>query len=85
MCKFCESQDFLVLNPIGFEYTGIEMGLDNLGMLRVRVYTPTEDEERDWELQDIVNINFCPVCGRPFNASNNRDRNGAEPNLAQTQ
>ncbi len=41
----------------------LEMALNRQGMLRVRAgCTPNGD----FETEDIVNIRYCPLCGRNF-------------------
>ena len=40
---------------------GIEITMDHKGELRVRYY---EDYEDTVSAQDIIDINFCPMCGR---------------------
>ena len=64
MCKCCEHEnnDFVLLNETA-DYSGLEMSLNRQGMLRVRYY---EDISRVWFSEDIVNIKFCPICGREF-------------------
>ena len=63
MCKYCEHEnnDFVVLNETT-DYSGIEMALNRQGVLRVRYY---EQGKCDlWFSQDIINVKFCPICGR---------------------
>ena len=62
MCKYCEHEnnDFVVLNET-VEYSGIEVELNKQGMLRVRYY---EDCTKTWFSEDIINVKFCPMCGR---------------------
>ena len=62
-CKYCGEKDngFVLLNETT-DYSGIEMSLNRQGMLRARYY---EQGKYDlWFSEDIVNINFCPICGR---------------------
>ena len=64
-CKYCEhgNNDFVLLNETT-DYSGIEIALNRQGMLRVRYY---EQGEYDmWFVQDIINVKFCPICGREF-------------------
>ena len=65
MCKYCEhgGNDFVVLNDTK-EYSGMEIALNRQGMLRVRYY---EGYNQLWSVEDIVNVRFCPMCGRKFN------------------
>ena len=61
-CKFCgrKDNDFVLLNKT-IDYSGIEMSLNRQGMLRTRYY---EDSSRIWFSEDIINVGFCPICGR---------------------
>ena len=62
MCQYCESRgnnDFLLLNQTK-DYSGIEIASDRQGMLRTRYYGDNDI----WFSQEIVNIKFCPMCGR---------------------
>lgn len=63
MCKFCEHEnnDFVILNP-NYDYSFVEIAMNRQGMLRARTYN--ESEDLLFDSQDIVNINFCPMCGR---------------------
>ena len=62
-CRYCQSEDnnFVTLNET-VDYSGIEMALNRQGMLRVR-YSDYPDD-LPWESEDILNVNFCPICGR---------------------
>lgn len=65
MCQYCDSNcnDFVVMNQT-MEYSGIELAINRKGMLRARYY----DVNRDiFETQDIIEIKYCPLCGRKFN------------------
>ncbi len=67
MCKYCEHEnnDFIILNDT-VEYSDIEMALNRQGVLRVRCF-----EQGEYDLfysQDIINVKFCPMCGRKLNA-----------------
>ena len=61
-CKYCGRTDnnFVLFNETT-DYSGIEMSLNRQGMLRVRYY---DDSSYIWFSEDIININFCPICGR---------------------
>lgn len=60
MCEYCESEiGFVPINNT-VDYSGLEIGLNGKGMLRCRAYM----FKRNFETQDIVNIKFCPMCGR---------------------
>lgn len=74
-CHFChsDSNDFVKLNTTE-EYSGIEISMHEKGMLRCRYFKFDEFNSREedgvryspttFESQDIVNIRFCPICGR---------------------
>lgn len=68
-CVYCDRKDydFVPLNET-FGYSGIEISLNKQGMLRVRYY---DINDPDFVIQDIVNIKFCPNCGRVMNARTN--------------
>ena len=61
MCKYCNrtDNDFVPLNET-LEYSGIEITINRQGMLRVRYY----DDPAYGLAQDIINVKFCPICGR---------------------
>ena len=60
-CDCCGHGDgFHALNPGTSDYSGIELALCAKGMLRARRF----DEKGNMEAQDVVNVNFCPICGR---------------------
>ena len=61
-CEFCsrKDNDFVLLNDTT-DYSGIEMSLNRQGMLRTRYY---DDSSHIWFSEDIINISFCPICGR---------------------
>jgi len=63
-CDYCGGKDnsFVPMNQTK-EYSGIEMALNRQGMLRVRAGRAPNG---DFETQDIVNIRYCPMCGRNF-------------------
>lgn len=67
MCQYCEPRscnDFVTMNQT-VEYSGIELAVNCQGMLRARYYDLNGDT---FEVQDIVNIKHCPLCGRKFNS-----------------
>ena len=66
-CAYCEGKDnrFVGLNQ-STEYSGIEMAVNRQGMLRVRVL----DYCGSFTTQDIVNIKYCPECGRELGGGN---------------
>ena len=60
-CNHCiPDHDFRSIGDT-VEYNGVETSLNDQGMLRVRVYTGGHLES-----QDMINVNFCPFCGRRF-------------------
>ena len=67
MCQYCDSNcnDFVVMNQT-MEYSGIELAINRQGMLRTRYYDVNGDvfETQD---KDIIEIKYCPLCGRKFN------------------
>lgn len=69
-CPYCEatSGEFIPMNHQTIEYSGIEIALNRQGMLRVRVLDCKENEDNTIGLlsQDIVEIKFCPLCGKKF-------------------
>ena len=64
MCQYCDSDcnDFVVMNQT-MEYSGIELTINRQGMLRARYYGINRDV---FETQDIIEIKYCPLCGRKF-------------------
>ena len=66
MCQYCKERnnDFVILNNANM-YSGIDIEINRQGMLRVRVFN---DEMDGFITQDILNINYCPMCGRKFNS-----------------
>lgn len=64
LCPYCESNNnqFIEVNQTK-EYSGIEMCLNRQGMFRVRYY---DDNDNIFVSQDIVNIKYCPYCGKAF-------------------
>ena len=67
-CPYCEikTNEFNPMNQT-VAYSGIELSLNRQGMLRVRVldchgYSPTIG----LATQDIVEIKYCPMCGKRF-------------------
>lgn len=59
MCKYCNQNEFNKLNDT-VNYSGLEIAISKNGMLRVRNYNFKDI----FETQDVVNINYCPMCGR---------------------
>ena len=65
MCQYCRERnnDFVILNNTNM-YSGIDIEINRQGMLRVRVFN---DEMDGFVTQDILNVRYCPMCGRKFN------------------
>ena len=62
-CPYCEAEnnDFIPVNQT-VDYSGIEIALNRWGELRVRTFPNCEIPYFD--SQDIVQVKFCPLCGR---------------------
>lgn len=62
-CNYCNTEynDFILLNNETRFNSNIEISLNKQGMLRVRY---DEGDGWRWVSQDIINVNFCPMCGR---------------------
>lgn len=62
MCEYCEDKvDRYYKNlTTTAEYSGLEISLHPKGTLRVRAYLGDDL----FKAQDIVNVNYCPMCGR---------------------
>ena len=65
MCQYCKAgnNDFVLLNDTNM-YSGIDIEINRQGMLRIRVFN---DEMDGFVTQDILNVRYCPICGREFN------------------
>ena len=59
MCQFCSEKGFIPINNT-VEYSGLEICVNRLGLIRVRNYNFKDI----FETQDIAKINCCPMCGR---------------------
>lgn len=68
MCEFCgqRSSAFVPMNNTA-PYSGIEIAMNKDGMLRVRY---SSENIIGFDSQDIINIDFCPKCGRKFERDN---------------
>ena len=64
MCQYCENEynDFVLLNETA-SYSDIEIALNRQGVLRVRTY---DGDGWSFVSQDIINVKYCPMCGRKF-------------------
>lgn len=64
-CMYCTKGYPL---PLQSDYSGVEAGfINDNGLLRIRAF----DENDNLQTQDIVSLNYCPMCGRKlFNAKN---------------
>lgn len=62
-CPYCKSKanDFVLMNQTN-EYSGIDIGINRQGMLRIRVF----DFQGNLITQDIIEIKHCPLCGNQF-------------------
>lgn len=60
-CGFCKKSDSFIPLTEATEYSGIEIAICGKGMLRARYYA---EGTCNFDGQDVVNINFCPICGR---------------------
>ena len=71
MCEYCKSQtEFIPLN-ITADYSGLEFALCG-NMLRVRY---SSNDYKHFEAQDLINIKFCPMCGRKLEGTTNVEGN----------
>ena len=69
-CEYCNKifPNYLKL-PLKGKYSGIEARfLDNKGLLRIRVF----DVNDMLEAQDVVYLNYCPMCGRKLRNAKNK-------------
>ena len=66
-CIYCSCEDngFIALNDTRI-YSGIDLSLNRQGMLRARYY----DDEDNLISEDIVNLAYCPNCGKRFDNGN---------------
>lgn len=64
-CPVCGGTDdsFVPLNASTAGYSGIEIAMARDGMLRARSLGP----DGGMLSQDIINVPFCPMCGKEFN------------------
>lgn len=67
-CPYCktDNNDFILLNQTA-DYSGIQMCLNRQGMFRVRYFDIDGDV---FVSQDIINIKYCPMCGRNLTTQN---------------
>ena len=69
-CQFCQREDnqFVLMND-NTRFTGIEVSMNRLSVLRVRAYDIATDQQGHNLItsQDTLNMNYCPACGRKFN------------------
>ena len=63
-CPYCQSDPnmFITLNDCTVLYSGIDIAMNKQGMLRIRRL----DSSGNLITQEIVDINYCPICGRKF-------------------
>ena len=64
-CPYCEADtnDFILANQTA-DYSGIEMAINRQGMFRVRTYPNSTDD--NFDSQDVIELKYCPLCGKPF-------------------
>ncbi len=70
-CEYCNKifPNYREL-PLQGKYSGIEARfLDNKGLLRIRVF----DVNDMLEAQDVVYLNYCPMCGRKLRNAKNKE------------
>lgn len=70
-CEYCNKifPDYRKL-PLQSEYSGIEAGfLDDKGLFRIRVF----DMDDMLDTQDIITLNYCPMCGRKLRNAKNKE------------
>ena len=70
-CEYCNKMfpNYRKLQLEG-KYSGIEARfLDNKGLLRIRVF----DVNDMLEAQDVVYLNYCPMCGRKLRNAKNKE------------
>ena len=71
MCRVCghASPEFVKLNST-MDCSDIEISVSSIGLLRARNFrgsiNPTNNPNLPTFNQDVVEINFCPICGRQF-------------------
>ena len=66
-CPICgaKTNDFVQTNSATIKYSDVEICVNRQGMLRVRTYPDGADA--GFGLMEIININYCPFCGKRFN------------------
>lgn len=64
-CRFCgrPDNDFAALNKTSI-YSEVEIAINRQGILRVRVDADGKDGHKYYTTQEIVNIKYCPMCGK---------------------
>ena len=70
-CEYCNKifPNYRKL-PLTGKYSGIEARfLDNKGLLRIRAF----DVNDMLEAQDVVYLNYCPMCGRKLRNAKNKE------------
>ena len=61
-CK-CRIGEYILLTDV--RYSGVETVLfPKLKFIRTRVYWTQDPEYGIFDTQDIVNVEYCPLCGR---------------------
>lgn len=70
-CRYCEPKpDGVVYVMNDPEYSGIELSMHHAGELRVRY---SEEGSDTYEAQEIIQMNYCPMCGRRLNTGSIRN------------
>lgn len=66
-CMYCTKGCLL---PLQSEYSGIEaVFINDNRLLRIRAF----DENDNLETQDIISLNYCPMCGRKLHNAKNKE------------
>ena len=70
-CEYCNKifPDYRKF-PLQSEFSGIEARfLNDKGLFRIRVF----DMEDTLDTQDIITLNYCPMCGRKLRNAKNKE------------
>lgn len=67
-CPYCHKSDPRPLNVETVKYSGLEVSIVGHGtVLRVRNFS--DDECVNFDHQDAIIINYCPMCGRHLHST----------------
>lgn len=71
-CPYCDPEEMKLINPVGAPYSGLEVHvMSRVPQLRVRFgYEPSWIKYGRDSAQDVMDINFCPMCGRNLKMPN---------------